>query len=290
MVIGALEVGGTKMVCAIGDENGIIKEQISIPTVSPEKTFPEIKEYFNDKNIEAIGIGCFGQIDLNRDSKTYGYITETPKIPWRNCDIVGEFKRSFNIPVGFDTDVNASLLGEHTYGMAKDCDTAIYITVGTGIGLGVMANGKLLHGMLHPEAGHLQVIKHKDDTYEGHCPYHVTCIEGMACGPAIEARWGKKGAELSKDSKVWEIEAYYLAQAIYGYILTVSPKLIILGGGVMKQEILFDLIRKEVKKLDNSYLKTKEMENLDTYIVPASLNDNQGILGCIKLGLNALKE
>ena len=290
MVIGALEVGGTKMVCAIGDENGIIKEQISIPTVSPEKTFPEIKEYFNDKNIEALGIGCFGQIDLNRDSKTYGYITETPKIPWRNCDIVGEFKRSFNIPVGFDTDVNASLLGEHTYGMAKDCDTAIYITVGTGIGLGVMANGKLLHGMLHPEAGHLQVIKHKDDTYEGHCPYHGTCIEGMACGPAIEARWGKKGAELSKDSKVWEIEAYYLAQAIYGYILTVSPKLIILGGGVMKQEILFDLIRKEVKKLDNSYLKTKEMENLDTYIVPASLNDNQGILGCIKLGLNALGE
>ena len=288
MLIGALEAGGTKMVCAIGDEEGKILDRISIPTDTPDISMPKVAEYFRSKDIKALGIGCFGPIDLNKDSKTYGYITSTPKKGWGNFDIVGYFAKELGVKVGFDTDVNASLLGEHTYGMAKDCDTAIYITVGTGIGLGVMANGKLLHGMLHPEAGHLQVLKHKDDTYEGHCPYHGTCIEGMACGPAIEARWGKKGAELSKDSKVWEIEAYYLAQAIYGYILTVSPKLIILGGGVMKQEILFDLIRKEVKKLDNSYLKTKEMENLDTYIVPASLNDNQGILGCIKLGLNAL--
>ena len=153
-----------------------------------------------------------------------------------------------------------------------------------------MANGKLLHGMMHPEAGHMLIIKHKDDMYEGNCPTHGNCFEGMACGPAIEARWGKKGIELSKERKVWELEAYYLAQAIYSYMLILSPKLIILGGGVMKQEILFDLIRKEVYNLNNGYLKSKELNYPDKYIVPASLNDDQGIMGCVKLGLNALEE
>ena len=290
MLIGALEAGGTKMVCAVGDENGKILDKISIPTDTPDVSMPKMIEYFKSKNIEALGIGCFGPIDLNRDSKTYGYITSTPKKGWRDFDIVGSFARELNVKVGVDTDVNASLLGEHTYGMAKGLDTAIYITVGTGIGVGVMANGKLLHGMMHPEAGHMLIIKHKDDMYEGNCPTHGNCFEGMACGPAIEARWGKKGIELSKERKVWELEAYYLAQAIYSYMLILSPKLIILGGGVMKQEILFDLIRKEVYNLNNGYLKSKELNYPDKYIVPASLNDDQGIMGCVKLGLNALEE
>ncbi len=290
MLIGALEAGGTKMVCAIGDEQGSIIDRISIPTATPEVSMPKMIEYFKSKNINALGIGCFGPIDLNRESKTYGYITSTPKIAWRNFDIVGHFSKELDVKVGFDTDVNASLLGEHTYGMAKNCDTAIYITVGTGIGVGVMANGKLLHGMLHPEAGHMMVLRHKDDIYKGNCPYHSNCFEGMACGPAIEERWGKKGIELSQELEVWELEAYYLAQAIYSYMLILSPKLIVLGGGVMKQEILFGLIRKEIVKLNNGYLKTEEIEKLESYIVPASLNDNQGILGCIKLGLDALGE
>ncbi len=288
MLIGALEAGGTKMICAVGDEQGRILDRISLPTESPEVTMPKVYEYFKGKGIESLGIGCFGPIDLDKNSKTYGYITTTPKIAWKNFDIVGYLKERLNVKVGFDTDVNASLLGEQTYGIAKNCDCAIYITVGTGIGLGVMANGKLLHGMLHPEAGHLAMVRHSEDTYKGHCPYHGSCLEGMACGPAIEDRWGRKGIELSDDAKVWELEAYYLAQAIYSYILTLSPQIVILGGGVMKQERLFSMIRQEVLKLNNKYLQTKQFEDMDNYIVPASLNDDQGIMGCIKLGLNEL--
>lgn len=290
MRIGALEAGGTKMVCAVGDENGNIFEQISIPTVTPDETLPKIIDYFKDKNISALGIGCFGPIDLNKNSDTYGFITTTPKLAWRNCDIVGRLKEALNIPIGFDTDVNGSLLGEATWGAAKDKNCAIYITVGTGVGVGVMVDGKLLHGMLHPEAGHMLMTMHPEDKYSGKCPYHKTCLEGLAAGPAIEERWGKKGIELSSDKKVWELEAYYIAQAIYNYILVLSPQIIILGGGVMHQEVLFPLIRKEIQRLNKDYLLTKELADLDNYIVSASLNDDQGIMGAIKLGLNALSE
>ncbi len=289
MILGALEAGGTKMVCAIGDENGNVKEQISIPTNTPEDTIPKILEYFKDKNIEALGIGCFGPIDLNRKSETYGYITNTPKLAWRNFDIVGSLKKALNVPIGFDTDVNGSLLGEHTFGIAKNKENAVYITIGTGVGMGVLSNGKLLHGMMHPEAGHIKMTRHPEDTFAGQCPVHGSCLEGLACGPAIEARWGKKGIELAEDKKVWELEAYYLAQSIYSLILTLSPEIIILGGGVMHQEILFPLIREEVKKINNGYLVTKEMDNLDEYIVPASLNDNQGLMGALQLGLDELR-
>ena len=288
MIIGALEVGGTKMVCAVGDENGTIKEQISIPTLTPQETLPKIKEYFYDKNIEALGIGCFGPIDLKRESKTYGYITETPKIPWRNCDIVGEFKKTFKVPIGFDTDVHASLLGEATWGAAKGIKNAIYMTVGTGVGLGILAEGSLVHGMLHPEAGHILLRPHPQDTFSGRCPYHKNCFEGLACGPAGEERWGEKGIELAQKDEVWELEAYYIAQALYNYILIISPEIIILGGGIMQQEKLFGLIRKEIERLNGSYLLTRELKSLDTYIVPAALGGDQGIAGAIKLALNEM--
>ena len=290
MILGALEAGGTKMVCAVGDENGNIKEQISIPTIGPDETIPKIIGYFKEKNIEALGIGCFGPLDLKKTSKTYGYITNTPKLAWKNFDMAGTMKRELKVPVGFDTDVNGPLLGEVTWGRAKGKENVVYITIGTGIGMGVLSNGKLLHGMMHPEAGHIKMTRHPDDNFAGQCPTHGNCLEGLACGPAIEERWGKKGVELSGDRRVWELEAYYLAQAIYALILTLSPELIILGGGVMHQEILFDLIRKEVDKINNGYLLTDEMKNLDKYIVPASLNDNQGIMGALKLGLDASLE
>ena len=217
MRLGALEAGGTKMVCAIGNENGEIFERISIPTETPEITLPKLIEYFKDKEIEALGIGCFGPIDVNRNSETYGYITTTPKLAWANCDIVGAFKKALNIPVGFDTDVNGSALGEATWGITKGLENSVYITIGTGVGMGIMSNGKLLHGMLHPEAGHILMRKHPEDHYEGKCPYHKTCLEGLAAGPAIEARWGKKGIELADKKEVWELEAYYIGQALVGY-------------------------------------------------------------------------
>ncbi len=203
MVLGALEAGGTKMVCAIGNEKGEILEQISIPTETPEITVPKLLSFFKGKEIEALGIGCFGPIDVDRTSETYGYITTTPKLAWQNCDIVGAFKRELGVPVGFDTDVNGSALGEYTWGIAKGLHSCIYITIGTGVGVGVIVDGNLIHGMMHPEGGHVLLNRHPEDTYEGFCPFHKNCLEGMAAGPAIEARWGKKGAELADRDEVW---------------------------------------------------------------------------------------
>jgi fructokinase len=274
------------MVCAIGNENGDIFERISIPTETPEITMPKLIEYFKDKEIEALGIGCFGPIDLNRNSETYGYITTTPKLAWANSNIVGVLKEALNVPVGFDTDVNGSALGEATWGITKGLENSMYITIGTGVGAGIITNGMLLHGMLHPEGGHLLLAKHPDDDYEGKCPYHKTCMEGLASGPAIEARWGKKGAELADRKEVWELEAYYIAQALVDYIMILSPQRIILGGGVMHQEHIMPLVREEVKRQLAGYIKTKELEDIEHYIVLPSLNDNQGIMGALKLAIN----
>lgn len=289
MILGALEAGGTKMVCAIGDENGTIFHRISIPTETPETTIPPMIDFFKEHKAEALGIGCFGPVDLDKSSPTYGYISTTPKTAWKNFNIVGAFQESLKIPVGFDTDVNGSVLGEITFGCMKGLDSGIYMTIGTGIGVGIYCNGNLLHGMLHPEAGHMLVQKHSTDTYEGKCPYHCTCLEGLASGPAIEGRYKKKAAELADCTNVWELEAYYLSQAIVNYILTISPKRIVLGGGVMHQMQLFPLIRSKVKELLAGYLNTKELNDMDSYIVPCSLNDNQGIMGCLELAVLALQ-
>lgn len=287
MRFGALEAGGTKMVCAVGDETGKILDRVSIPTETPERTMPELLEYFQDKEIGALGIGCFGPVDLDPLSETYGCITTTPKLAWVNYDICGFFRKNLQVPVGFDTDVNGSMLGEATWGCAKGLDTAVYITVGTGVGVGVLAGGKLLHGMQHPEGGHILLPRRADDSYEGKCPYHGACLEGLAAGPAIEARWGKKAAELAERPEVWELEAYYLAYAVTNYIMILSPQKIILGGGVMHQEQLMQKVRANVKEMLGGYIRTKELEDMDSYIVLPSLHDDQGILGALKLGISA---
>lgn len=285
MILGALEAGGTKMVCAIGNEQGKIYKRISSATETPDKTLPAIIRFFREQGVEALGIGCFGPIDLKRTSPTYGYITTTPKQAWKNCDIVGIFKKELEIPIGFDTDVNGSALGEATWGAAQGLENSIYITIGTGIGAGIIVNGKLLHGMLHPEAGHILLKPHEHDYYKGRCPFHKICFEGLAAGPAIEERWGKKGIELTENREVWELEAYYIGQALVNYIVMLSPQKIILGGGVMHQEQLIPLVQKEVKRQLNGYIMTKELEDMNHYIVLPSLNDNQGIMGALKLGL-----
>ena len=285
---GSLEAGGTKMVCAIGDEQGNILERVSIPTLEPENTMPAIIEFFKNKNISALGIGCFGPVDLDKKSATYGYITTTPKLAWKNYDIVGTCKKELGVPVGFDTDVNASALGEATWGCTRDLDHSIYITVGTGIGAGVIIDGKPYHGMLHPEAGHIFLARHPQDPMEkGVCPYHELCLEGLASGPAIAARWGKPGAELADRKEVWELEAYYLAQAICSYIMILSPERIIVGGGVSHQEQMMPMIRAEVQRQMGGYIQAKGMQDLDSYIVLPSLNDNQGIMGGLKLAMDA---
>ncbi len=288
---GALEAGGTKMVCAIGDENGNILERISIPTGTPADTMPPMIEYFKSKDICALGIGCFGPVDLDKDSPTYGYITSTPKLAWQNYPIVAEFEKALGIPVGFDTDVNGSALGEATWGCTQDVKNSIYITIGTGVGIGVIVDGKPYHGMIHPEGGHILLGRHPNDPMVGSaCPFHENCMEGLAAGPSLEKRWGVKGVELSSRPEVWELEAYYIGQAITNYIMVLSPQRIVVGGGVMHQPVLLPLIRKEVAKQMNGYIRGKGMEDLDTYIVGVSLNDNQGAMGAIKLAMEALKE
>ena len=289
MRIGALEAGGTKMVCAVGDENGQILERVSIVTENPDKTMPEILEFFRQYTLDAIGIGTFGPVDLDRTSPTYGYITSTPKISWRNFNLLGSMKREFAVPIGLDTDVNASAIGEASYGITRGLDSSIYITVGTGIGVGVILDGKEVHGMQHPEAGHILLVRHPEDNYTGRCPYHPNCLEGLASGPAIEERFGVKAAELPEDSLAWEIESFYLAQALVDFTLVYSPKRIVLGGGVMHQKQLFPKIREKYREMLNHYVDTPHVKDLNNYIVPYSLDDNQGIMGCIRIGLDEME-
>jgi len=280
MYYGGIEAGGTKFVCAVGDENGNIIERIQFPTLTPEETIPKVIEFFQKHEICALGVGSFGPIDINIKSDTYGYITSTPKTAWTNYPFLQALQKELNIPIGFNTDVNVAALGEVTLGAAKGLESCLYITVGTGIGAGAVVHGNLLQGFSHPEMGHILVKRHEEDSYLGKCPYHKDCLEGLAAGPAIEERWGKKGIELAEDSKVWEMEAYYIAQALMQYILVLSPEKIILGGGVMKQLQLFPLIRERVSSLINGYVKLPPLEN---YIVPPSLGDNAGITGALIL-------
>lgn len=294
MLFGALEAGGTKMVMAVGDEDGRILEQKTIPTTTPEETMPQIIEYFKEKirekGMAALGVGAFGPVDVVKGSTTYGYILNTPKLAWKQYNLAGTLEKELGIPVGLDTDVNGSCLGEMTYGCAKGMDTVVYITIGTGIGAGIAVGGKLLHGMLHPEAGHILIAKNSHDPGKSVCPYHDSCFEGLASGPSIEARWGKKSVELVDNTEVWELESEYIAKGLVNIILTLSPQKIILGGGVMHQEQLFPMIRNKVSELLNDYYTTKELERLEDYIVPASLQDNQGIMGAVRLAQLACEE
>lgn len=286
-LFGALEAGGTKMVCAVGDEQGNILERISLPTRTPEETMPEMLAFYRGKHLSALGVGCFGPVDLDHSSPTYGSILTTPKLSWRNYPIVQRFEESLGIPVGFDTDVNAAALGEATWGCTRNFSSSIYITVGTGVGVGVIIDGKPYHGMMHPEAGHLFVPRHPDDPMaHGVCPYHPNCLEGLASGPALEQRWGRKAQELSDRPEVWALEAYYIALAICDYIMVLSPQRIILGGGVTHQKQMLPLVREEVRRQMGGYLMVKSLDDLDSYIVPVSLNDNQGVMGAVRLAMD----
>lgn len=286
-MLGAIEAGGTKFVCAVGHETCEIVERILIPTAVPEETMPQVIEFFKKFKVEAIGIGSFGPIDVNRDSPTYGNITSTPKPGWRNYPFVQTLKDAFGVPIGFNTDVNAAALGEATLGAAKGLDSCLYITVGTGIGAGAIVQGKLLQGLSHPEMGHILVRRHSNDEYQGKCPYHSDCLEGLAAGPAIEDRWGAKGKDLVNRVEVWELEGYYLAQALMQYILILSPKKIILGGGVMSQKQVYFSIYQYLPELLNEYVV---LPKLSDYIVSPGLGDAAGITGSLLLAHQALQE
>ena len=283
MKIGGIEAGGTKFVCGVSDDSLQIVDRCAFETTTPQDTLGKITDFFASHELAALGVGSFGPIGVNSEAKEFGSITNTPKLAWRHYDFLGALKDQFSSPVGWTTDVNAAALGEFRYGAASDKRSCLYLTVGTGIGGGLVVDGQLYQAFSHPEMGHISVKRHPLDSYTGSCPYHGDCFEGLAAGPAIKGRTGTAAQNLEESDLAWEIEAYYIAQALVNYTLVLSPEVIILGGGVMKQVHLFDKIRKSFKQQLGDYVQLPALED---YIVPCALGDNAGLIGCLSLALS----
>jgi fructokinase len=291
-LLGGIEAGGTKFVCAISEsgQDGQILSEARFPTTEPNETIHKAKIFFHEQSkklgpLAALGIASFGPLDPKLDSETYGYITSTPKPGWANFDFVGSIREEFELPIGFDTDVNGAVLGEWRWGAGRGLDSLVYLTIGTGIGGGAITNGRIVHGLLHTEMGHMQIPHDTDrDPFPGICPYHGDCWEGLACGPSIEKRWGQRADTLPVDHPAWKIEADYIALALMNLMLVLSPERIILGGGVMSQKQLFPQIRVRVLGLLNGYLKSKLiLSGIDSMIVPPGLGNQSGVKGAIAL-------
>jgi fructokinase len=294
---GGIEAGGTTFVCAVGEGPQAIHSEIAFPTTTPDETIERAIRFFRGGTLDArqaepiaaLGIGSFGPLDPDPTSPTYGMITTTPKPGWQNVDIRGRIaqglRSALDTPVAFDTDVNAAALGEHRWGAARGIDTFVYLTVGTGIGGGAMVEGRLLHGLVHPEMGHFRIPHDRNrDPFEGTCPFHGDCLEGLASGPAIEARWGAPGEQLPEGHPAWPLEAHYLALGLMAIVCIVSPRRIILGGGVMERSFLFPMIRAELQDLLNGYIQAAALtEAIDQTVVPPALGGRAGVLGALAL-------
>ena len=276
---GGIEAGGTKFICAVSNE-GVIVERVSIPTTTPEETLKQVFDFFDQYELEALGIGSFGPIGIDKNADNYGSVLATPKPGGGNYNFFGSIQERYGIPMAWTTDVNAAAYGELLKGAAQGKKSCIYLTVGTGIGAGVVLEGDIFSGLAHPEMGHIWVKRHPEDTYEGTCPYHKDCLEGLAAGPSIEARTGIKGQELPQDHPIWDIQAYYIAQALINYTLTLAPEKIILGGGVMNQDHLLHKIRQQFVELMGGYMETPQV---DEYIVRWGLPNESGIIGSLLL-------
>jgi fructokinase len=290
MIYGGIEAGGTKWVCATGTGPDDVHEFVTFPTTEPAETIARAAEFFSaNGDLSAVGIGSFGPIDVQRISPTWGRITTTPKRGWADTDVVAALGAALDLPLAFDTDVNAAALGEHRWGAAAGLETFCYITVGTGIGGGGMANGQLMHGLLHPEFGHMRIPHDRSrDPFDGVCPYHGDCFEGLASGDAIRARWGRSPDELGEE-RVWLLEAEYLALGLVNVIYALSPQRIVIGGGVMKEPSLLPLVRRRVRELVAGYLSAPELgDAIDGYIVPPALGDRAGVLGALELARMAV--
>lgn len=287
---GGIEGGGTKFVCAVGSGPDNIVAETSFPTTKDSAaTIGKAIDFFRansqDAPLAGVGIASFGPVDPDPRSPEYGYITTTPKPGWAHTNFVGPVQDALGIPVAFDTDVNGAALGEYRWGAAQGLDTFVYLTIGTGLGGGGMVMGQLMHGLMHPEMGHMLIPHDREaDPYGGYCPYHGDCWEGLAAGPALEGRWKVKGTELPPDHPAWELEAHYLALGLVNIITILSPQRIILGGGVMQQSHLFPLVRRKVQTLLNGYLQRAAItDDIDSYIVPPGLPGQSGVLGAIAL-------
>ncbi len=285
-VFGGVEFGGTKVVCAVATSPDHILEESTYPTSTPDETIPCILQFFVDQQIKtgklaALGIASFGPLDLKPHSPSFGQIISTPKKVWEGIDIIHPFQNAFNIPVYLDTDVNGAALGEWLIGSARGLSTILYMTVGTGIGMGAIISGKFLHGFNHPEYGHIRIPHNlEQDPFTGSCPYHGDCLEGLASGSAMQMRWSLQPEKLPNDHQAWELEAQYLAYAITNLILSFSPERIILGGGIMHHLGLVEKIKQGTTKLINGYENLTEKE-INQMIVEPLLGNRAGVCGAI---------
>jgi len=293
-IYGAVEAGGTKFVCAIGDEGGKVLKEERFPTQDSASTLGRMWSFLRRGREEfgalaGVGVGSFGPVQLDRGHAHYGYITRTPKPGWSGTDIIGGLAREFSCAVGFDTDVNAAALAEHRWGSARDVQNLVYVTVGTGIGGGALINGKPIHGVMHPEIGHLYPRRHpRDAAFPGICPFHGDCMEGVASGPAIQARSGASLADLDAAHVQWELEADYLGQLCAQLVLTLSPQRIVLGGGVMNQAQLLGPIRQRMRHWLADYVDRDEVLSPDSgYVVTPGLGERAGVLGALALAIDS---
>ena len=289
-LFGGIEGGGTKFVCAVGTGPDDIRAETRFPTTTPVETIGRAIAFFKEQEkalgrLSALGLACFGPLDPDTSSPSFGHILPTPKAGWANADIVGPLRAALDLPVGFDTDVNGAALSEARWGAAQGCDPVLYITIGTGIGGGLLVNGGLLHGLQHPEMGHMRIPHNLvEDPFPGVCPFHADCFEGLAAGPAIEKRWGKKAETLPVDHPAWDLEAHYIALAVANFIFITSPKKIIIGGGVAQQAHMLPLVHQKVQAILNGYVPSPLVgERIAEYIVLPALGGRAGVLGAIAL-------
>jgi fructokinase len=286
---GGIEAGGTKWVCALGSGPSDVRGTTTFPTTEPDETIARAVAFFAENgSLEAVGIGSFGPIDARRSSGSFGFITTTPKPGWAQTDVAGRLAEALAVPVAFDTDVNAAALGEHRWGAAVGLDSFCYLTVGTGIGGGVVVDGRLVHGLVHPEVGHMRIPHDRAaDPFPGVCPYHGDCFEGLASGEAMRRRWGRAADELDGDAP-WELEAEYIALGLVNVVCAVSPERIILGGGVMKEPTLLARVQERLRDLLAGYVDTPELKDgIRDFVVPPGLGDRAGVLGAIALAQGA---
>lgn len=289
-LFGGIEAGGTKFVCMVGSDPEHILQEERFPTTNPGETIEKVNSFFlpykQTGGLAAVGIASFGPLDLNPVSATYGYITTTPKTGWSYVDLYGEVQRGLGVPVAFDTDVNAAAFGEKYWIPAnRNLDPFLYVTVGTGIGVGAIVNGAPLHGLVHAEAGHF-TLPHdwQRDPFPGVCPYHGDCLEGLASGPSMSKRWGQSAEDLSDASRAWDLESDYLALALVNLIYAFSPQRIILGGGVSNHPGLLQTIQCKVGQLINGYINSVMLlDRISEYILPPALGNRSGGLGAIAM-------
>lgn len=284
MSFGGIEAGGTHWNCAIGDGGSELARVATFPTSTPAETIGRAVEFFAaEPALEALGIGLFGPVEVRRDSPRWGTILTTPKPGWEGADVAGALGAALEVPIALDTDVNAAALGEWRHGAARGLDTFVYVTVGTGIGGGAFADGRPVHGLLHPEVGHMMVPHDRSrDPFAGSCPFHGDCLEGLASGTALRERWGRPGEELT-DPEAWELEAEYLALGLANLVLVLSAERIVLGGGVGRAPGLIERVRARLPEILADYVDADPLRDMPTYLVPPALGPHSGVIGALHL-------